>query len=233
MKSALLSLVLISAAHGMKLPTRLRGGSVVAKNDPGEKRPVFPAAKDAFNNVRVPAALLSGTSFVAVNTAPLPVAADTVLIGVAKRVYLTVAVGTFASALVSVLIATIALEKLGGSVEGGDDLELEYVACQTHFFASVLGACLIVGLRSWISFTCPRFANTALSMVLSSFLLMLHFLPSKLFAVPLRYAQLLIGRMSLSSPVLILALAYGAYATYLFTNGCYLGLISKACWNLR
>ena len=177
-------------------------------------------SKDAFNNVRVLAALISGSSFVAVNTAPLPNAADAVLLGTAKRVYLLVSIASFCSTLISVLVATIALEKLGRSAaQDTAEMDFEYVACLTHFFVGVLGACLIVGLRAWISFTCPTFGNIAVSLVASSFILMLHFLPSSLADIPATYVKLLVQRVGLSSPLLMLALGLGVFTLGLGLKG--------------
>lgn len=170
--------------------------------------------KEAFNNVRVPAALLSGSSFVAINTAPLPLSSDALYVGIAKRIYLLIGIASFASTLLSVLGATIALHR--ASECASEDLEFEYVACQSHFFAGVMGSCLLVGLRAWISFTCPRFGNIGLSMIGSAFFLMLHMLPSSLGSIPYRYVQLLLSRVRPSSPCLILALLVGGYASFLF-----------------
>ena len=204
----------VSSCHSLKLdkPARKRASLVASAASP------YKGSKDAFNNVRVPAALLSGSSFVAVNTAPLPAATDALFIGVIKRIYLVVAIGSFASTLLSVLVATIALEKMSSDTTS-DELELEYVASQSHFFLGLLGSCLIVGLRAYISFTCPRFANVGLAMITSAFCLMVHFLPASLAGIPLRYAELLVKRVSLSNPFLLLALATGAYAIWGLVDG--------------
>ena len=193
-----------------------------------------PWTKDAFNNMRVPAALLSGSAFAAVNGAPLPGVADALWVGIAKRVYLTASVATFASSLISVLVATVALEKMSKTSIDEADLEFDYVACQSHFFFGVLGACTLVGLRAWISFTCPRFGNIAFGIMTSAFALMLHFLPLDIARIPLRYVQLLVGRLWFS-PFLLIALGVGSYTAYLLLNGLYLGVFldpSAPAWNL-
>jgi len=194
-----------------------------------------PWSKDAFNNVRVPAALLSGSAFVAVNTAPLPIGTDAFWVGMAKRIYLTTAVSTFASTLLSVLVSTVALEKLSKAADTSDEeLEFDYVACQSHFFFGVLGACMIVGLRAWIAFTCPRFGNVAFGIMTSAFSLMLHFVPLDIAKIPARYVQLLFGRLWFS-PLLMIALVTGSYTAYLLVNGLYLGFSldpGAPVWNL-
>lgn len=186
---------------------------------------VQPWTKDAFNNVRVPAALLSGSSFVAVNTASLPVAGDAFWVGLAKRLYLTVAVSSFASTLLTVLVSTVALEKLAKASVDDADLEFDYVACQSHLYFGVLGACLLVGLRAWIAFTCPAFGKVAFGIMSSSFLLMLHFVPMAIAAIPLRYAQMIAARLWFS-PLLLMACVSGSYTLWLLLKGFYLGLFT-------
>ena len=233
MMSARMALVLllhVGEVHALKQTAALRGGQPIASASPAW-------SKEAFNNVRVPAALLSGSSFVAVNTAPLPVKTDGIVIGMIKRIYLIVGVGSFASTLLSVLIATIALERLGNTAAYDDDeLELEYVACQTHFFMGVLCACLLVGLRAWVAFTCPVFGRVAAMIIASSFFLMLHFLPSQLSRIPVRYLQLLLDRISFTSPLLLLSLGTGIYSFGLLADGLYKGFSldpSRPAWLLR
>lgn len=245
MKGSLGSLILLATSVAAAL-------LVPAPKTPLDRKDSFKPrwTKVGFESVRVPAALLSGTSFVAVNTAPLPLMTDFYFLGIAKRAYLIVGIVSFLSSLLSVLFATLALEKLSSSdaqtctsEDDDSEYEFEYAGSLSHFLVGLLAFPLLVGLRAWIIFTCPRFGNIGLSLAASSFALMIHLVPSELACMPSRYGRLLVQRISWSSPCLLLALAGGAWTLSLFGWTLSLfgrevwvdALFHKACpaWNLR
>lgn len=88
------------------------------------------------------------TSHVSTHVMP-QVIADTFAVGIAKRLFLLVAVGSFTSTLTSVLVATIALDKYQGGASStattlaeffADEAhEFDYLACKSHFYIGVLG----------------------------------------------------------------------------------------------
>lgn len=193
---------------------RPRGGGVSTqrKSNPADDDRSFQFSKEnllaTFNNIRIPAAVLSGASFAAVQGASMPVSADSVIAGTVKRIYLLVAVGSFVSSLISIMTSTVAIEILNGyEVTQPKDLEFHYTCVLTNFLFTLIGSCMLVGLRAWISFSCLTFGNIALSTVATCIFFMLSMLPKNILHLPLKYIQLIGKSLSLNNPLLLVSVS--------------------------
>ena len=69
-------------------------------------------ASNLFNNIRTPAALVAGASFGAA-FALQPVSGESLAVGLCKRVYLLISVGAVSAELISVLVSSTTLGRLG------------------------------------------------------------------------------------------------------------------------
>lgn len=201
-----------------------------------------------FNNVRTPAALVAGACFGAV-FALQPAATDTPLVGLAKRIHMLIGVTAFSAELISVLVSSISLGRLGTRpatrileeapptcvhefIEG--EMELEWVTTQFNFLFGLLGLAAMVGLRAWVAFSCPLFGKIAVGFVTSALLTMLSFAQqaqgdrySSIGAMGVRYIQLLLAkavreRSLLTGAALIVGLTSSAFlveAVYKLSGG--------------
>ena len=201
--------------------------------------PVGATAKDwsgpvgvLFNNLRTPAALVAGAAFGGAFGMPLS-PSDGIALGFAKRLYVIVAVMSLGAELLVMIASTVALQ--GMSVRAHEmapadtatkwieaNCELEWVACQVHFVAGVLGLTLMVALRAWVSIACPKLALAALGVISSILLLMLSIVNVGYsaegrtpFCAAIRYGTLLLrrARQHEGGPLLILGLLIGAVST--------------------
>ena len=195
-------------------------------------------ASNMFNNVRTPAALVAGACFGAV-FALQPAATDIPLVGLAKRIHMLIGVTAFSAELISVLVSSISLGRLGTRsatrtleeapptcvhefIEG--EMELEWVTTQFNFLFGLLGLAAMVGLRAWVAFSCPLFGKIAVGFVTSALLTMLSFAQqaqddrgySSIGAMGVRYIQLLLAkavreRSLLTGAALIVGLTSSAF----------------------
>ena len=194
---------------------------------PGPAPPSRDWSKDAasvFNNIRTPAALLTGSSYTGINSAPIPNEKDSFRLGTAKRLYLILSVLAFTNNLLSVLISTLALEQLTGTyvmssassvhdffVQG--DFESFYVAVQTHFYLGALCISMVAGLKVYINYSCSRFASIAIKFVAAGFFMMISMLPDDVMVCPVRYARILVDQArSGVAPNVTIAIVFGLSA---------------------
>lgn len=189
----------------------------------------------AFENFRVPAALVAGTALAGAFALP-PTADDTVLTGVSKRLYLLFSIASFMSSMVTVALATSALVELNERDSGRDSTaeNLEdfisrssvqlgrerWAAVNAHFTAGVMWLCCAVGLRCYTAFADRAFGRIAAMIVASGALIALSLgLPGGIvFSIAARHAASLVRRAldwRNPSPALMLAVLLSCSATCL------------------
>lgn len=158
-----------------------------------------PDASSLFANVRIPAALFAGAAAGAAFAMPLA-AADTLRVGLVKRVYALSMVGCLSSQLIAIVVSTLALEALSrrrhdqgsSSVVTREDpppppprtlsefiaahYDLEWTTTKLHFFAGILSFAFGSGIRAWIAIGCPVVAKAALLLIVSATSLAISFL---------------------------------------------------------
>ena len=205
-------------------------------------------AANMFNNIRTPAALVAGATFGGV-FALQPIAADKAIVGLAKRVHMLIGVVAFSAELISVLVSSITLGRLGSShapAEGQDApahtsvqeflrarYELEWLATEFNFLLGLLGLTSMVGIRAWVAFACPLFGKIAVGFVVSSLLTMLAFAQQggncALCQAP-RYLVLLVSRAYRERSLLFAAaLGVGATSAGFFLEAAYKILFKAQC----
>ena len=217
--------------HGLgtpsrKLPWRSNNGDLMAAS---EMKDFSGEASNLFNNIRTPAALVAGATFGAA-FALQPTSGEAMAIGLCKRIYLLISVGAVSAELIAVLVSSITLGRLGSegrrsSASGSvvdylrEHYELEYVATQFNFQVGLLGLCAMLGIRAWVTFSCPRFARIAVGFVTSALLTMLAFMKTEseqhttLAAMAVRYVQLMLDKcIRERSVLLLLSLGVGAFS---------------------
>jgi hypothetical protein len=139
----------------------------------------------AFENFRVPAALVAGIALTAAFQLP-PNAADNVVDAVAKRLYHLLSLCSFMSSMITVALATSALVQLNDRdagqnsnaenledyiVRAGFELGRErWLAVNAHFIISVVTLCAAVGLRSIVAFPDRTFGVIGAMLVVSGLL---------------------------------------------------------------
>ena len=137
----------------------------------------------AFENFRVPAALVAGTALSGAFALPPIDASDQVSVGVAKRLYLLLSMSSFMSSMITVALATSALVQLNDRDSGRDSsaenledyiaragFELgreRWVAVNAHFIVGVITLCSAVGLRCYAAFADRAFGRIAAMLVAS------------------------------------------------------------------
>ena len=188
----------------------------------------------AFENFRIPAALVAGSALTAA-FAMLPTPADEVVPGILKRLYLVLSITAFSSAMVTVALSTCALVQLnqqhGGhtsAASGFDDfmaragysLEL-WVAVNAHFAMGLVSLCLAAALRCWVEVADRAFGRIAALVVGSGLSLAVSLgLPNGawdiLVSLPYRYLRMTTVRafdLRRPAPALIAAVLLGGLAT--------------------
>ena len=141
-------------------------------------------AAGLFGNVRIPAALFAGAAAGAAFALPLGVSEGS-KVGLVKRLYALLMMGSLSSEIVAVVVSTLTLGALSTqdaprsatSLRGylGDYYDLEWISAKLHFLGGVLLFSVATGLRAWITIGCPIIARAALGIILSSTLLWLSF----------------------------------------------------------
>ena len=207
---------------------RPRGSSLVASA--AAQKNFGADASSLLNNVRTPAALVAGATFGAI-FALQPSATDSMAIGVAKRFHLLIGVGALSAELIAVLVSSITLTRLGmeGKTSAADGsvmdflyehYELELLATELNFQLGLLGLCTMVGIRAWVTFSCPRFAKIAAGFIAAAVLTMLSFMSERqhvkdasLIGMAARYIFLLCEKAWVEKRVLLfLGLGMGVYS---------------------
>ena len=166
----------------------------------------------AFENFRIPAALVAGSALTGAFVLPID-AADTILQGVLKRLYFLFSIASFSSSIVTVALATSALVQLNQQHTGRDSaaanfddfmsragysLEL-WIAVNAHFTFGVASLCIAVAFRCWVAYADVAFGRVATLIVGSGLSLAISLgLPEGsrdiLISLPLRYATMVLTR---------------------------------------
>ena len=215
--------------HGRRRSiVEMRGGANQALSDHSS------AASSLFGNYRVPAALFAGAAAGAAFGLPIS-ESDLTRTGVVKRVYALLMLGSLSAELVTVIVATLAMgliaarrhaptENVGSFLR--EHYHLEYVAVRFNFLVGLLGFTLAMGLRAWVSISCPVIAKAALGIVLSSTMLALSFIEDAseeladgggLLELPYTLLKLLAVRAK-RKPM------FGVAVVCYFANGLYIAL---------
>ena len=194
----------------LRLSSEIKGGATAAAAS-AELQDFSNEATGLFNNVRIPAALFAGASAGATFALPL-VASEGLKVGMVKRIYALMMMGALSSEVVAVVVSTLTMGALSTqskkrtAVSLHDFLlnyyELEWSSTRLHFLSGVLLFSLAIGMRAWISISCPVVAKAALGIILSSTLLCLSFwrqlegdsFMDGVVQLPARYAGALIRR---------------------------------------
>ena len=149
-------------------------------------------ASALFGNIRIPAALFAGASTASAFALPLLDGIDGLKMGMVKRLYALCMITALSSQVVAVIVSTLSVMALSTgckqqpqtttnipSTSLNDFLmqhcELEWLCTRLHFIGGVLLFSLGIGLRAWVTVSCPVFGKTAMGVILSSTLLCLSF----------------------------------------------------------
>lgn len=224
---------LLQTRGKLRPPQAIRLAS--STNNPGEgvQKEFKGDVSSLFGNVRIPAALFAGASAGAAFAMPL-VHGEGLKVGLVKRVYSLLMMFSLSSEILAVIIATLAMSTLAthpcpktSSVAEliEQSYAFEWVAARWHFLSGLVTFILGIGLRAWISISCPLIAKSALSIILSSAFMCLAFIQETqdrvkaddgqgtearlldgVVGLPLQYLKLL-GKKSLKSPLFALAFA--------------------------
>lgn len=153
----------------------------------GESAPLVDfsgAASGVLGSYRVPAMLLVGGAYGGVFALPLN-SADSIVMQLAKRSYIIVGLLTVVCELLSVVCATMAMDKLAllpkSKVILAPDLkgflvansEMEFVTCRLTFLGGLIGFGVMCGMRAWISLSCPPFGKLSIAVITSGIAFML------------------------------------------------------------
>jgi hypothetical protein len=190
----------------------------------------------AFENFRVPAALVAATALSAAFALPPLDAVDSPAVALCKRLYLLASVGSFMSSMLTVALATSALVQLNERDSGRDSAaeNLEdfisrsgfemgrerWVAVNAHFILGVVALCGAVGLRCYVAFADRTFGRIAAMIVASGALTAISLgLPrGVLLKLVLRHIQAVVRRavnLRSPAPALLLAVLLAVSAGYL------------------
>lgn len=185
-------------------------------------------ASGLFGNVRIPAALFAGASAGAAFAMPLGHGAEAFRVAMVKRVYALLMMGSLSSQILAVVIATLAVGSLATSESKNptssvaqlirDKYHLEWIGTRWHFLSGVLMFVVGLGLRAWVTISCPVFAKAALGVIVSSALLCVAFIEHSqqggelldgFVKLPFKYIQLFLERAK-GNPLFALAFVAGA-----------------------
>jgi hypothetical protein len=141
-------------------------------------------ASNLFGNVRIPAALFAGASTGASFAMPLA-ASEGLRLGLVKRVYALLMMAALSSAIVAVVVSTLTVGSLSTHTTPKtysvnelirEHFELEWASTRFHFLSGVLYFIVGIGLRAWVSISCPVIAKAAVGTILSCTLLCVAFI---------------------------------------------------------
>lgn len=170
-------------------------------------------ASSLFGNVRIPAALFAGASAGAAFALPLHLH-EGLRLGLVKRLYALLIMAALSSQILAVVVSTLATTSLSARPDAPESLltssvsellqdhyYLEWISCRWHFLSGVLMFVVGIGIRAWVTISCPIVAQAALGIIVSCALLCVAFisdLPVDLLdgflKLPFRYMQLLVSR---------------------------------------
>jgi hypothetical protein len=152
---------------------------IVAVTGANELKDYSSAVVGLFNNMRTPAALISGSIVpLGIMTAPTIQESDSRKLKVMKTLYIVLSVTSLLSEILAVTYASIAINKLvevpQPATTGVAELieqnhELAWVGTNIHFLFGMMGFALIVGLRVYFSFG-ERVGNLAIGWSVAAFL---------------------------------------------------------------
>ena len=188
----------------------------------------------AFENFRVPAALVAGTALSGA-FALSPTSSDLDGEALAKRVYHLLSIASFISSMLTVALATSALVQLNER-DSGRNSEAEnledfisragfalgqerWIAVNTHFILGILSLCAAVALRCYISFADRVTGQIAAMIVASGALTAVSFgLPNGVgLSLVARHTTVILRRvvdLRSPSPMLMLAVALAMGAAW-------------------
>jgi len=142
------------------------------------------SASGLFGNIRVPAALFAGAAAAAAFALPIE-HGEGVRVGLIKRFYALLMMGALSSQTVAVVVSTLAMgaittqttTRLAPSLHlyMRQYFDFEWISARLHFLAGVLMFSTAVGLRAWITISCPVFSKAALGTILSATFLCFSF----------------------------------------------------------
>jgi hypothetical protein len=191
-------------------------------------------AANMFGNLRIPAALFAGAAAGAAFAMPLS-NGEGVKLGMVKRLYALLMIGSLSSEVIAVTVATVTMEAMSlskpvkfASVAEylNQNYEFEWVTARFHFLSGLLLFVIGSGLRAWVTINCPVVAKAALALIVSGTLLTLAFidtvertqLQSKygMLALPLRFIKLISQRITKPDGFLFGATTVSALATAIY-----------------
>ena len=170
-------------------------------------------ASNLFGNLRIPAALFAGASAGAAFSMPLA-DGDGLKLGMVKRIYALLMVGSLSSQIIVLIVATVTLGRLATdqpreaatmSEYLHQNYDLEWVTARLHFLSGLLMFATASGLRAWISIACPVVAKGAVGIIISSTLLAVAFIDmverrqssatKGMLDLPIRFVKLLLEQI--------------------------------------
>lgn len=204
--------------------TKLHDTKDNAETSPQKLKDYRNEASNLFGNVRIPAALFAGASAGAAFAMPI-VGADNLRLGLVKRVYALLMMAALSSEILAVVISTLATSNIASRQDSTNMLttnvsellknyyNLEWIATRYHFLNGVLMFIIGIGIRAWVTISCPIIAQGALGIIVSSTLLCLAFIQELqpvdildgCLRLPIKYIQLLWNRAK-QRPIFALAL---------------------------
>jgi hypothetical protein len=164
-----------------------------------EKKDYRKEASGLFGSIRIPASLFAGASASSAFVLPI-LGNESLKIGLVKRIYYLLMIGSLSNEIIAVVIATLTtMELLVGGSSADDNItdyfkttsirellydekyfHLESIAVRFHFWSGILMFLAGLGIRAWVSITCPVIAKASLGIVLSSILFCLAFFQKNL-----------------------------------------------------
>ena len=153
----------------------------------GERKDYGGDAASLFGNFRIPASLFAGASIGAAFAMPIGAAEDGLRIGIIKRSYALLMIGSLSSQLITIIVSTAAMVTISSCGKSrpktssvgellNQHFELEWTAARLFFNAGLMMFAAGAGLRSLLSIGCPVFANAAFGFILSSTILCIAFM---------------------------------------------------------
>ena len=187
-------------------------------------------ASTLFGNLRIPASLFAGASATSAFALPLS-ESEGITSGIVKRAYSILMIGSLSSQIITLVVSTTTMSlisinhqrnKDACALDGRDifslgqfldeSYELEWTAARLFFLSGLISFSIAVGLRAWITISCPIISWTALGCILSSAIYCLAFiqnverkiatqsnLPESIMHLPSRFCTLMARNISQSS----------------------------------
>ena len=158
-------------------------------------------ASGIFGSIRIPASLFAGAAASSAFVLPI-IGNESLTIGLAKRLYYLLMIGSLSNEIITVVIATLTGMELTVAGASADDnigdyfkttsirellydkkyFFLESIAVRYHFWSGILMFLAALGVRAWISISCPVIAKAASGTVLSAILFCLAFFQKNLIS---------------------------------------------------